>query len=765
MKKILLITALLTLGFNFDANAICYGASNFGLGGGVYVPANPDEDNPAAGTNSKLLRVSPRVDQVAPWVTTDNDLRTTGVGKDPTCDSNKPPASCKLKRGTLKIYVEGSWFPWGKDINNPGGVPKDCGPVACSGSGGTNKDKEANSSVCFSGDGQRVDKGKDEDNTPCEQKGGYGLFGLIALKNASGIPSDPNLTAEIAKNPPNDLFRTFRVAPLQDDNDGKFFILDVSKQCNVQGNNATCLDDVNNQNDGIVREGKLYFQIKDRHYSDNVGGYTLNIVSGVYRPKGFIEEVVTAFDDLLGKVTQGLYEKVVADTGLINIVRAFLVFYVTMYGVMFMMGLAEAKHQDMIVRLLKIGLVVTAISPGSWEFFNDHLFGLFTVGSKEIASHIIRAALYYRGGAEDSPKFIIPEDATPLSIYDIIVDMLISSAIHAKIWGLIFYNGYFWIYIIIMYVAIFFALMGIIRAVVLYFTSLMLVAILLVTAPIFIVMVLFQMTRQIFENWLQQLIAGAMMIIVLSATMTVLVIILQDQIENLFGYGVCWEYVFTIFTRDYFFLNFKDVHFWYPKTPAEIDKCVTPLNLFAFLFVAVVFDKVMSQIPQLIDALSNAQLSPISRLSGGAMHTLEGKAGTAISAVNYVRAGVGMAASSAAGKFAEKTGLDKSSVGRAYTKASAAISAVRHSAPSQIASSIARTAYNAPRLVDEAMHSAPPSSVNFEGALSGIKRNIEDKYGTKALGGLQDGEWQAKSRQINAIREEAEKSSKDDKKK
>ena len=63
------------------------------------------------------------------------------------------------------------------------------------------------------------------------------------------------------------------------------------------------------------------------------------------------------------------------------------------------------------------------------------------------------------------------------------------------------------------------------------------------------------------------------------------------------------------------------------------------------------------------------------------------------------------------------------------------------------------------------MHSAPPSSVNFEGALSGIKRNIEDKYGTKALGGLQDGEWQAKSRQINAIREEAEKSSKDDKKK
>ncbi len=766
MKKVLLVLmTLLLTSCGDDRPEICYGASDFGLGGGLSVPANPDKGNAASGTNSVLLRKVPRVDQVAPWISTENDLRTTGVGNDPLCASGAPPASCKLKRGVLKIYVAGSWFPWGMDEANPNGPHKNCGPVSCSGSGGTNKDVDANDSICFNGDGQRVDKGPDESNTPCEQSDGWGLYGLIALPDAGGAYSDPNATAEIAKNPPNSSFRTFRLAPLEEDDDGKYVILDFSKQCTSSANNTSCLGDVNNQNDQIVAKGKLYFQIKDRHYEDNVGQYNINIVSGVYRPKGFIESVVTEFDELLNGQTlyksatgervdnqkgiiEIMYGRIMRDSGMINIIRAFLLFYVTIYGLMFMMGMAEAKHQDMLVRLLKVGIIAMLISPASWEFFNEYLFRLFTVGAKEISDYVIQATIYHRGGIGDSPKFIIPQDATALSIYDILVDMLVSPAINNKTLGLFFYNGYFWIYIIIIYIGILYAFLGIIRAVVLYFTSIILIAVLLFTAPIFIMMMLFQFTRQLFENWLQQLIAGGMMLIVLSASMALLVVIVQNQIENLFGYGVCWEYVFTIFTRDYFFLNFKDIYYWYPRNPSEIDKCVTPLNIFAFLFVCVIFEKVMQQIPQLIDALSNAQLSPISRLAGGAESTFRTSVmDTAGTAINYTRAGLGVAA----GGVASATGLADTSTGRAYSKVSAALAKARHGTIGQAAS----MAFNAPALLDQAMHNEGRKSMDIETAGKTLKSSIENTYGTKALGGVGEGRFQHKSAEIQATQEKA----------
>lgn len=770
-----------------DRPEMCFGASDFGLGGGLSIPANPDKGNAASGTNSVLLRKVPRVDQVAPWISTENDLRTTGVGNDPLCASGSPPASCKLKRGILKIYVAGSWFPWGMDEANPNGPHKDCGPVDCSGSGGTNKDIDANNSVCFSGDGKKVDKGLDEINTPCEQKDGWGLYGLIALPDATGY-ADPNATAEIAKNPPNASFRTFRLAPLEEDDDGKYFILDFSKQCTTTANNTSCMNDINNQNDQIVAKGKLYFQIKDRHYEDNVGQYNINIVSGVYRPKGFIESVVTEFDQLLNGQTlyqagqsevvdsqkgliEILYGRIMRDSGMINIIRAFLLFYITIYGLMFMVGIAEAKHQDMLVRLLKVGIIAVLISPTSWEFFNTYLFRFFTVGAKEIGDYVIQATIYHRGGIGDSPKFIIPEDATALSIYDILVDMLISPAINNKTLGLFFYNGYFWIYIVVIYIGIFYALLGIIRAVVLYFTSIILIAVLLFTAPIFIMMILFQFTRQLFENWLQQLIAGGMMLIVLSASMALLVVIVQNQIESLFGYGVCWEYVFTIFTRDYFFLNFKDIYYWYPRSPAEIDKCVTPINVFGFLFVCVIFDKVMQQIPQLIDALSNAQLKPISSLAGGAESAFRGSvmeaAGTAI---NYTRAGidVGVSTTYKAGRgvlgyAGEKTGLDNSpigglfkgvdravsSVGNAYTKTQSAIIKAKHSVD-KVSDKFGNFD------IDKAMHNEGRQSMDIETAGKSLKDNVEQTYGTKVFGGVsKSGTYQQKSAQIEATQQKA----------
>lgn len=620
----------------------CIGASNFGLGGDVYIKAKPT-----------LLKDKPITDQVAYWTPTPQNLMTTGVGKDVLCEMNPPSPSCKSKRGILKIYLEGSWFPWGNEANpNVTGPIPSCGPEACEAKSG-GRDPKANNSLCFNGDGKRVIK--TDLNIPCEQKDGYGVYGLIALQNEAGEMADPNASADIAQNPPSQDFRTFQLAPLQSDDDGKFFILDYSKVCEVTTGNVNCSNDLNGKGDNVVLKGKLYFQIKDRHYEDNVGDIILRIVSGVYRPEGFIERVVTYFDSMMKATTEGLYKNVVSDTRIISAVRALLVLYITLYGLMFMIGLAEAKQQDMITRLMKVAFISVLISDQSWEFFNGYLFALFTDGAKYISDVVLDATLY-NNGFNKSPRFILPDDAVALSVYDILVDMLTSAAINNKILALLFYNGYFWIYVILIYTGIIFIFIGIIRAISLYFTAIMLVAMLLVTAPVFMVMMLFQMTKQMFENWLQQLTAAGMMLIVLSASMSLLIVLVQNQIESLFSYGVCRDIWFTIWTEEYFFLNWVDVYFWCPKLDSEIDKCITPLNVFGFLFVAVVFEKVMQGIPQLIDALSNAQLQPISTLSGGAERTFnQSVAPAAMSVLNYGRAGAGKVLGGVVGAIDDKT--------------------------------------------------------------------------------------------------------------
>jgi type IV secretion system protein VirB6 len=646
MMKNFFIILVLSFCFSSEAYSACSGkdskdciaASNFGLGGDIRVKSKPN-----------LFPERPATDQVAYWTPTPQSLMTTGVGRDALCETNPPSPSCKSKRGILKIYVEGSWFPWGSEPNPAltGPIPS-CGPEACQ-AGGGGRDPMANNSLCFSGDGKRVIK--NDMNIPCEQKDGYGVYGLIALENSAGVMSDPNASAEIAKNPTNQDFRTFQLAPLQSDDDGKFFILDFSKACDVTNGNANCSNDLNNKGDNVVLKGKLYFQIKDRHYDDNVGHVDLRIVSGVYRPEGFIERVVTYFDSMMTATTEGLYKNIVRDTRITSAVQALLVFYIALYGLMFMIGLAEAKHQDMITRLIKVALIGVLISDQSWEFFNGYLFALFTDGAKYISDVVLDATLY-NNGLNRSPRFILPEDAAALSVYDILVDMLTSSAINNKIMALLFYNGYFWIYVILIYTGIIFIFLGIVRAISLYFTAIMLVAMLLVTAPVFIVMMLFQMTKQMFENWLQQLTAAGMMLIVLSASMSLLIVLVQNQIENLFSYGVCWDVWFNLLSTEFFLTN---VYFWCPRSDLEIDKCVTPLNVFAFLFVAVVFEKVMKDIPQLIDALSNAQLQPISRLSEVASNTFtRSVAPAAMSVLNYGRAGAGKLVGGVAGAVDDK---------------------------------------------------------------------------------------------------------------
>jgi type IV secretion system protein VirB6 len=106
------------------------------------------------------------------------------------------------------------------------------------------------------------------------------------------------------------------------------------------------------------------------------------------------EDVVSQFQNLFyGDTTtgsiglvQGVYTSFLADSTLTSAIRALLVLYVMWTGLSYLLGTAALNIQDGVVRLFKIAIITTLLSPTSWDFFNNYLFKLFmTLLCKRVA--------------------------------------------------------------------------------------------------------------------------------------------------------------------------------------------------------------------------------------------------------------------------------------------------------------------------------------------------------------------------------------------
>ena len=579
----IIVLLILSQAVSYVANAQeCIAAYDFGQGGTFYVAANPDENNTGKST---LIYSTPKNSQVAPWIST--GYSTMGQS-DSSGDTNEAES-------ILKIYVSGAWGPWGGD---PTKMTTVCAMQACD--PGSNEQEP-----CLKG-GQHVDDSTTS-QIPCKLTSGWGLYGLVAIGGA-----DPN-DLKYAKTLPSEHFRTFRISPLQSDKDGNFLELRYTEQCDLDANGKTvCKPDKDAYGRNIVIKGDLYFKILDDYYEDNTGSYTVTIASGVAGKPGFIQLAIEYFTQVMKSITKKLFISFTSNTGFITIVKSILVLYVAISGLLFMMGLLRSHISELIVRLFKVALMSILISSNSWEFFNNNLFSFFTDGALSIATMITKSAFGY-SSQYGAGQYILPENATAVSVFDNVVKMMIHPSIHKKIFGILFYKWYV-VYLVFIYMSLLIMLTAIVRSVALYLTSIMLITLLLVISPIFMVMMLFKLTKEMFDTWLKQLWVNALMLIVVSASMALMINLILNQLENLLYYKVCWEILWTLEIAHF---KLFDFWFWHPSVPSQLDTCITRINFFSYLIVCVLFSAFMQQIPELIDTLAQAGVMPLTRLFGG----------------------------------------------------------------------------------------------------------------------------------------------------
>lgn len=225
-------------------------------------------------------------------------------------------------------------------------------------------------------------------------------------------------------------------------------------------------------------------------------------------------------DDVAGAVG-GVY-KAVAGSTLTIAVQASIVLYIVIYGLAFLFGLVRTPQVDLVILLVKLGIIAVLFGPNSWKFFNENLFQLFVEGSGQLIN-------YFSGNMNGVDFAFLDKVLAPFSTQE---NWL-------RIFSFLFSGGLGILYFLLIIVGLIQIFMAMLKIIVAYVMSLVMVAILLCLAPIFLSMIFFKRTKSIFDNWIKNLAQVAVTPVITFAAFAVLAEVGLGIIYALFDFQIC----------------------------------------------------------------------------------------------------------------------------------------------------------------------------------------------------------------------------------
>ncbi len=335
-----------------------------------------------------------------------------------------------------------------------------------------------------------------------------------------------------------------------------------------KGTDTNTSDDEYHTSNEVVK-----IKIFDGYYKDNYGKYNLEILRGVGQDGkadnyGLLEFLVALVENsLLGKpnsdgvrkngIIEYMYKSIVQDSGFVTIVNVVLCLYVTFFGFAVLMGTVEISRKEMMMRLLKIGVVVMFTNFSGWNLYNDivvkffydsmnYVIGIFSdLSDRSLNSGDSTLILNARMDRAASNS-----NATRFSFIDSVITMLLSESATAKIFGLFFVNLFGFAYIVIIYALILFFIYVMLTATLVYVINLIKIIFVLCLGPVFMCFMLFNQTSSMFKNWIGFLGGRSLEMVLMFLVLYNFVTILDTYFRTLLYYRACideYENGFIVF--------------------------------------------------------------------------------------------------------------------------------------------------------------------------------------------------------------------------
>lgn len=321
----------------------------------------------------------------------------------------------------------------------------------------------------------------------------------------------------------NDFKEVERLDKITEDN-VNYYIIDESHFENEESKKIYFGIDVSNvKKDDITDKNSKY-------YKDNK--YTVNLFLK-RKINDFISSTINKIFDFIKeggedgvKIPYEGYRK-----GLLQGVRALLTLYVIFTVVGYMLGAIQLSKFDFVIRMFKIAFIAFAFSDRSWEFFGTILSGLFVKGSIYLV---------------DSFSGYIGEGGKKFAFLDLTAGVLFTGETWLKFLSLMLSGPFGFIAFLMILKATFTFLKCIISATLKYVISTVLVAFLLSLAPLFIVFILFQQTKGLFDNWIKTLAHVSLQPVILFSSLSLLNQLMYSVLYNLTNFSACYQCLISI---------------------------------------------------------------------------------------------------------------------------------------------------------------------------------------------------------------------------
>lgn len=240
-----------------------------------------------------------------------------------------------------------------------------------------------------------------------------------------------------------------------------------------------------------------------------------------------VQPLRTKFNEL----SMAIYHKLISNAAFQGIARTMLVLYIIIYGLVFLAGATQITVTDIVIRVLKIGVILALFSETSWTFFNQNLFNIFVEGTDSLLTSVVG---------------ITSQTGNVFGFVDPIFDKYTNE----RTWALLFIqllqiqSGLTFLALMTIYgILIFFR--AALEIIVSYCLAFLGLAVMVSLAPFFIVLILFERTKSMFDNWL-----SIMFSYMIQPTILMIFFLLIDQImtEHIASVVVraCWDILIPI---------------------------------------------------------------------------------------------------------------------------------------------------------------------------------------------------------------------------
>ncbi|WP_333023219.1 TrbL/VirB6 family protein [Wolbachia endosymbiont of Pentidionis agamae] len=291
---------------------------------------------------------------------------------------------------------------------------------------------------------------------------------------------------------------------------------------------------------------KIYIKILDKYYLDNVGGYAIEFLSGVkvtnseenifdkiYKE---IKRILLISEDGSG-AAQLMFKSITKQGGSFNnFVISVLVLFVIISSILYFMGMVQSTMHDLLIRMMKFALVVLLISPNSWEFFYNNFLRLFVDGLEQIINTITNSL----------PNSINNEG----QLFKFIEDMFnrfFAYSVWTKLGALFFGSGGGWglliplIIIPVIFIGIVLYFLLCLYAFIVFLSGFVGIAFLIAIMPLFLIAILFERLKSLFEEWLKLCINFCLQAIMIFTVLSMFALIIMNTFYRQLGFTVCYN--------------------------------------------------------------------------------------------------------------------------------------------------------------------------------------------------------------------------------